>query len=166
MNIGATSPAIPLVFTFDTAGRLGSTAVLTQGATGLDFADVGTGTCSANTAYTAGETCTINVTFTPRFSGSRYGAAVLKDSNGNVVATGYVQGTGVGPQVNFLPGTESTVVSSGLYNPYAVAVDASDNVYIADSANNRVLKEDLADAPSLTFASTTPGSTSSDSPQT
>ena len=37
VNPGTTSSAIPLIFTFDTAGTLGSTAVLTQGATGLDL---------------------------------------------------------------------------------------------------------------------------------
>jgi streptogramin lyase len=144
VNIGATSPAIPLTFTFDSAGTLGSTAVLTQGATGLDFANAGTGTCTANTTYTAGETCTINVTFTPKFAGSRYGAAVLYNSSGTAIATGYLQGAGGGPQINFLPGTESTVASSGLIDPYGVAVDGSGNVYIADSANNRILKESLS----------------------
>ena len=45
-------------------------------------------------------------------------------------------------------------------------MDGSGNVYIADEYNNRVLKEDFADPPSLSFASTAMGSTSSDSPQT
>jgi len=70
-----TSPAIPLTFTVVNGGTLGSTAVLTQGATGLDFADAGTDTCAPNTIYTAGQTCTVNVTFTPRFAGTRNGAS-------------------------------------------------------------------------------------------
>jgi hypothetical protein len=45
-------------------------------------------------------------------------------------------------------------------------VDGSGNVYIVDFSNYRVLKEDFADPPSLTFASTQVGQTSSDSPQT
>src|SRR5439155_13939206 len=36
VNVGSTAAAVPLSFTFDTAGALGSTAVLTQGATGRD----------------------------------------------------------------------------------------------------------------------------------
>jgi hypothetical protein len=145
VNIGTTSPATPLTFTVVNGGTLGSTAVLTQGATGMDYADAGTGTCAANTAYTAGQTCTVNVTFTPRFAGIRNGAVVINDTNGNVLATGYLQGTGVGPQINFLPNTESTVASSGLNYPYGVAVDGSGNVYIADPVNNRILKETLSE---------------------
>ena len=143
VNIGATSPAIPVVFTFVNGGTLGSTAVLTQGATGLDFADAGSDTCTPNTAYTAGQTCTVNVTFTPTFAGVRYGAVVLDDINGNVLATAYLQGAGIGPQINFLPNTESTVASAsnGLNFPYGVAVDGSGSVYIADIANNVIWKE-------------------------
>ena len=96
VNLGNTSTTNSLVFTFDTAGTLGSTAVLTQGAAGLDFADAGTGSCTTNGTshtYDTGDTCTIDVTFTPKFVGSRYGAAVLKDSLGNVIATVYIHGT-------------------------------------------------------------------------
>jgi len=143
VNIGAASPATPLAFVFVNGGTLGSTAVLTQGATGSDFTNAGTGTCTPNTAYAPGQSCTINVIFKPTLSGSRCGAAVIEDVYGNVISTGYVQGTGAGPQINFLPGTESTVASasSGLSYPYADAVDGSGNVYIADANNNVVWKE-------------------------
>jgi streptogramin lyase len=144
MNIGSTSLVQTLTYSFGTAVTLGSTAVLTGGATGLDFADAGTGTCTANTSYTAGQSCTVNVTFTPKFAGARDGAVVLANNSGGVIAAGYLQGTGMGPQVNFLPNTESMVASAGLYDPYGVAVDGSGNVYIADSSNNRILKETLA----------------------
>jgi hypothetical protein len=39
-----------------------------------------------------------------------------------------------------------TTVASGLSNPDSVAVDASGNVYIADTFNSRVLKETLSGA--------------------
>jgi DNA-binding beta-propeller fold protein YncE len=147
VNVGSPSSVITLIFAFDTAGAIGTPAVLTQGVAGLDFADAGTGTCTTNGTshtYSIGDTCTVDVTFTPKASGSRYGAVELLDNSGNMIATGYVQGTGVGPQVNFLPGAESTVAdweSNGLLWPQGVAVDASGNVYIADSNHNRVLKE-------------------------
>lgn len=146
INIGTASPATPLTFVFVYGGTLGSTAVSTQGATGLDFSDADTGTCAPNVAYTAGQSCTINVVFTPTLSGTRYGAAVVQDIYGNVLATGYLQGTGLGPQINFLPGTESTIANSasGLAAPYAVAVDSAGNVYIADNVNNVILKETYA----------------------
>ena len=140
VNVGATSPAIPISFAFSSPVTLGSTAVLTQGATGLDFTDAGTDTCTPNTAYSAGQTCTINVTFTPKYAGARYGAALLKDTNGNVISTVYLRGTGVGPQVVFLPAAES-IASTGSVAPTGVAVDGAGNVYIADSYNNRVIKE-------------------------
>ena len=148
VNVGSTSPTpISVTFTFDAAETLGSTAVVTQGATGLDFSDAGTGTCKTGTAYSAGNTCTVNVSFTPKFAGTRYGAAELLDGSGNVLATGYVQGAGVGPQVNFLPGAQSVVASYAtnfLYNPQGIAVDSSGNVYIAVEGRGQVLKETLS----------------------
>jgi sugar lactone lactonase YvrE len=125
-----------MIFTFDTAETLGSTAVVTQGATGLDFADAGTGTCKAGIAYGAGTTCTVDVSFTPKFAGTRYGAAKLLDGSGKVIATGYVQGAGVGPQVNFPLGIQSVIANAannGLNAPLLVAVDGSGNVYVSDS---------------------------------
>jgi hypothetical protein len=56
--------------------------------------------------------------------------------------------------------------TSSLSSPEAVTVDGNGNVYIADTSHNRVLKEDLSDPPSLSFAATVAGSTSSDSPRT
>ena len=149
VNVGSRSPApISVTLTFNLAETLGSTAVVTQGATGLDFADAGTGTCKAGTAYADGETCTVDVSFTPRLAGSRYGAAKLLDGSGNVLATGYVQGTGLGPQVNFMPGTQKVLASAfnGLDFPGGVAVDGSGDVYIANTqfGNEQVLKETLS----------------------
>jgi sugar lactone lactonase YvrE len=141
VNVGTVGPVSTLTFTFNASETLGSIAVLTQGATGLDFTDAGTGSCTAGTNYLAGATCTVNVSFTPKFAGARYGAVVLDDKSGNMIATGYVIGNGLGPQLNFLPGTQNAVVSVGLTYPYGVAVDGFGNVYITDSGNNRVLKE-------------------------
>jgi sugar lactone lactonase YvrE len=144
VQIGTKSAAMPILLVFSASGKLGSTTVLTQGVTGLDFALASGGTCTANTTYNAGQACTVNLAFTPEFAGSRYGSVVLTDANHNILATGYAQGTGVGPQINFLPNTESTIASTGLYDPNGVAVDGRGNVYIADSANNRILKETLS----------------------
>jgi sugar lactone lactonase YvrE len=143
-NIGTAVPAISMAFTFDSTGSLGGISVRTQGAAGLDYANTGSGTCNTKTVYSAGQTCTVNVSFTPQFSGSRDGAVVLTASNGNVIATGYAQGTGVGPQVNFLPGAQSTVLATGISDPTGVAVDGSGNVYLVDTGNSRVVKETLS----------------------
>jgi sugar lactone lactonase YvrE len=98
-----------------------------------------------------------------------YGVAV--DGSGNV----YIADTG-NQRVLKAPWTGSayltqitladTTTNGSNFAPVALAVDKSGNVYIADKGNNLVLKLDLADAPSLSFASTAVDSTSSDSPQT
>jgi len=77
--IGQTGAMIPLTFTFESGGIIGSPVALTQGAAGLDFAAATTGTCKAGTNYSAGATCTVNVTFTPKSRpGPRYGAAASR----------------------------------------------------------------------------------------
>jgi sugar lactone lactonase YvrE len=141
VNIGSTSGTVSLGFKIGASASttVGSVHIYTQGAGGLDFADAGSSTCTAKT-YSSSTNCVINVKFTPRAAGLRSGAVVLSDSSGNTLGTVYVYGTGVGPQVAFGPGVQSTI-TSGLNAPGAMAVDASGNVYIADTNNNRVLKE-------------------------
>ena len=134
VKIGSASSAIPVTATFKTAETLGSVAVLTQGAAGLDFRNAGGGTCTAGRAYAAKATCTVNVTFTPLYAGTRYGAVVLRDTNGNVIGTGYLQGTGQGPQTTFLPGTHVSL-DKGYVHVAGVAVDGSGNLYVIDSGD-------------------------------
>jgi len=55
---------------------------------------------------------------------------------------------------------------TGLGAPQDVAIDGIGNLYEADFSEDQVNKLDRADSPSLSFASTNVGSTSSDSPQT
>jgi streptogramin lyase len=143
VSIGTLSSKITFTFTFQTGGTISLPTVLTQGVAGLDFADAGTGSCTLNyqvQTYNPGDTCTVDVTFTPKFPGARNGAVVLQDSNGNPIATAYLSGIGSGPQVAFFPGTQSTIVSN-LNSPSAIAIDGSGNLYFADTANNRVVKE-------------------------
>jgi sugar lactone lactonase YvrE len=141
--VGSASQPVSMLFSFAGGSgtvTLGGTSVVTQGATGLDFADAGTGNCAAG-AYSAGDVCYVNVTMTPLYPGQRLGAVELLVS-GSVAAYGYLQGVGTGPQVNFTPGTESVIASTSgpftLMNPFDVAVDASGNVYIADATRNAV----------------------------
>ena len=77
------------------------------------------------------------MTFAPKFAGLRNGAVVLKDGGGDTIATAYIHGTGLGPQLSFLPGSQVTL-HSGFGSPQGVAVDGSGNVYVADTANNAV----------------------------
>ena len=133
-------------FTFLMGGSISAPAVLTQGATGQDFADAGTGSCTTNGAshvYSAGDSCTVDVIFTPKHPGLRLGSVQLTSSTGSLVATALVSGTGSAPQVVFPGNNTPTALGSGLKTPSAVAVDASGNVFVADTANNAV-KEILA----------------------
>jgi hypothetical protein len=58
------------------------------------------------------------------------------------------------------------VDASVLNSPSALAVDGKSNIYIADTGNDRVIEEDIFDAPSLGFLPTAPNAISADSPQT
>jgi hypothetical protein len=103
------------------------------------------------------------VTLGGGFSGP---VGIMLDGNGNI----YIGDTG-NNAVKQMPsgcGSVSCVVTLGIgfSFPQGVSVDGSGNVYIADSGNATVVKLDFADAPSLSFASTAVGSTSTDSPQT
>ncbi|HKR25820.1 MAG TPA: SBBP repeat-containing protein [Acidobacteriaceae bacterium] len=147
--VGIASPTLSLSFTFTAAGTIGSPAVLTEGATGLDFSDAGTGSCTANGAsysYAIGDSCTVDVKFTPMSPGARNGAVKLTDGSGNAIVTAYASGVGSGPQVSFPPGVQSTLPLPNVTNAYAVTVDHSGNLYIAEavSANdpgNKVVRE-------------------------
>ena len=135
-------PALTLQFTFTAAGMIGAPAVLTQGALNKDFTDAGTGSCTANGtthSYAVGDSCTVVVSFTPAHPGSRYGAVQLS-SNGVVIATGNVFGTGTGPQITFGPGTLSTLAQTNgnFSEPSGVAVDGSGNIFVADLLNSAV----------------------------
>jgi len=148
-TVGTPSAPMSLTFTFDSAGPISAPSVVTQGATGLDFTDAGTGTCTTNGTthtYNAGDSCTVDVSFTPTHAGASYGAGLLLNSSGSVIGTGYVVGTGSGPQVTFPPGSQSQLSLPGVTNPYAVAVDAAGNLYVAQAIaaydpSNSLLKE-------------------------
>jgi hypothetical protein len=98
--VGQSSASPAVTFTFGTSGNIAAPVVLTEGATGLDFSDAGTGTCTTNGAahtYVAGDTCTVQIAFSPKTAGLRRGAVQLKATSGAVIATAYAYGTGTGP---------------------------------------------------------------------
>jgi sugar lactone lactonase YvrE len=146
-NIGSPASTTTLTFTFNVPATVASINVVTQGVANQDFTNAGSGTCTA-VAYSATNTCTVDVTFTPQAAGTRYGAVLLEDASGNVLGTGYASGTGTGPQITFQPGTESTVAGAAapynLATPVGVAVDAGGNLYIPDYTNGAVYKETLS----------------------
>jgi len=132
---GQSSGSISLIYTFDSGGTIGSPVALTLGVSGLDFAAAGTGTCTKGTNFNTGDTCTVDVTFTPRFAGTRYGAVTLADGAGNTIANAYVHGNGLGPQASFLPPAQIKL-SVGILLPFSVAVDGNGNLFVASDGSS------------------------------
>jgi len=92
-------------------------------------------------------------------------SSVAVDASGNLFVT--LWGNGTAYEIVAAGGyTTIHALSSGYTYLNSVAVDASGNVLIPDGAHSRVVKLDYADPPSLTFAKTSVGVESSDSPQT
>ena len=139
VNLGSSATATVTV-TFSAGGTLSKIDVVTRGASGLDFTAAGTGSCQVGTTYSTGQVCTVDVTFKPLFAGSRYGAVVLHSSSA-LLATGFLQGNGVGPQIAFNPSpttamdppVEGNNGTTGLASPSAMAIDGAGNLYITSS---------------------------------
>ena len=137
-----------VTFTFTNNETVAQVLVLTQGVTGLDFTDAGTGSCETTTpaTFTTGQSCTVVVNFQARYPGTRYGAVELLDASGDLLATSYITGVGSGPLALFSPGVSSPVSISGLSTgssldfPAGEAVDPQGNLYVADAQHHRVLK--------------------------
>jgi hypothetical protein len=141
--VGTTSDPTTLTFTFTTGGMLDSPFALQPVSTrGVVFNDTGAGTCAKGIAYTAGQSCTVQITFTPPTPGGFSGLEQIVSSAGKVIATAVLTGTGEGPEVIF-PGNSAEGVigkSLGLSGPEGVAVDDGLEFFIADTMNNRVLQ--------------------------
>jgi hypothetical protein len=141
--VGTSSATQTATVTITTAGTLQTISVLTQGAIGLDFNAASGGTCSVGHAYAVGSTCTVNYTFKPTRPWIRYGGIALADSSGNLLGNSYITGTGTGPQPIFLSNNSVATLGSGFNYPLGAAVDASGNVYVADTENG-CIKEIVA----------------------
>jgi sugar lactone lactonase YvrE len=118
--------------TIPTARTLQSIAVVTAGAPNLDFSRDEGGSCAVGIAYQAGAVCTVRVEFGPRYPGARDGAVVLRDQYEDIVGITYLRGTGLGPQVVFLPGSQ-TKMSAGFTAPDGLALDGSGHFYVAQN---------------------------------
>ena len=123
--MGQTSPAATLTATFSAAETIGAPQALEMGAAGMDYAVSG-GTCKAGQSYSAGSSCTVAV-----------------DGAGNL----FVASLGYNAVFEIPIGCQTlsclVQVGSGFNQPYGVALDSSDNVFVADGGNSAI-KEVLA----------------------
>jgi len=173
-NVGSSSASQAVTVAIATAGTLNSIQVLTEGAGNLEFSQAAgsgcpevssrtegscvtvtraaarplntfsAGPCSTGVAYTVGQSCTVNIVFSPLAPGARNGAVVLTNSSQAALGTTYLPGTGIGPELVFAPGVQSTLpgptYASSYQDPLGITVDALGNVYVADTLNGAVSK--------------------------
>jgi large repetitive protein len=170
--VNTTSATVSVTVMATTAGTASTVDVLTAGASGLDFAAVSAGSTCPGAALASGGKCTENVTFTPGVPGLRVGAVVLVGTVSGVptvLGFTYIQGTGTASLGVLIPGNENTMAGDGnylgalndggpatageLYLPTSVVLDGAGNLYIADSAHNRI-RMVCASATSATIAGT------------
>jgi large repetitive protein len=157
--VGAASTPQSVTLTVTQEGTAVAPIVSTQGVAGADFAISGGGTCSAGTMYTVGTQCTVNIIFQPKFPGLRKGVAVLQATDGSVLGYTLLAGSARGPLAVLQPGRIDTVAgtvawlyrtdgvaatSAPIFLPNSMVVDAAGNLYISDSANNRLRRVDAA----------------------
>jgi len=127
------------------AARLARIAVRTQGKDNADFLNAGKGSCKINKFYAGNRSCTVKVTFKPRYAGLRLGAVVLADKSGKILATTYVYGVGLAPQTVVYQEARTTI--DGLRQPNGLAVDERGYLYIITNAgqgmNSGCVQEEL-----------------------
>src|SRR5271170_2540312 len=155
--IGNTSAAQTVSVLVTANGQLGKVSALTGGVANLDFAISGTGTCLTGSTLVAGQTCSFQVTFSPKYPGQHIGAVALFDPTGLPLGNTWLVATGSGPLALFVPGIINTAAgtvtwiykgdgqpatASPIFLPFGVAVDPGGNLFIADSSNNRIRRVD------------------------
>jgi sugar lactone lactonase YvrE len=126
-----------VTFTFNASVSPASVAVQQGNGPVTDYAITG-GSCAAG-AYTAGQSCTVNVNFTPTTTGSRRGAILLLNASGQAVGTAFLSGSGSGAAATVDPGTQTAIAgTTGFSDPANVAIGPGGFAYVADSALNTV----------------------------
>jgi len=144
---GAIAPApcsdsalVQITYKSGVSGTPAAPRALAEGAPSPDFSILGND-CTESTPPASG--CLVNVKFSPQFAGLRAGAIQIPSTSGGILATTFVYGVGVGPQIAFGPGVESAVLltpGSAEASPYGVTVDGAGNLFFVDRANKRVVK--------------------------
>ncbi len=152
----AIAPASPVqgqvVFSFNSSNSItpGTIEVLESGDANPNFA-AGSGSKSpacvtmaqapstgSPLPYTALESCTVTVSFSPSATAGVSATLVMLDTKGNLIASIPLNGIGIGGAVQVMPPAQ-TAIGGGLISPQQIAVDSGGNVYVADSGQGAVV---------------------------
>jgi sugar lactone lactonase YvrE len=137
--VGESEAPIPLTLSFTAPTKMTMPSVVTKGAANKDFKLADSGTCKIGATYEGDTNCTLDVIFSPRFSGERDGALNFAGGSGGVTSTGtvYLHGLGKAPQIAYGPGVQTTL-AAGFKDPRGVAVDGNGNAYVADNGDGEI----------------------------
>jgi hypothetical protein len=140
------------------SGTSAGPVAVTQGLANADYLMAVGGTCPTTTTnFAVNQSCTVNVVFKPQAAGVRRGAVVLRGSDGTLLGSTELIGTGAGPVPALSPGTMNTVAgqtdyiyqgdgvpatSAPIFLPSGIVVDGAGNLYLSDTLNQRVRRVD------------------------
>jgi len=137
INVGSSSSIISVNFQIAAGTTVSAYNYMDQGITGsksefnAPSSDTNTALCTATT-YATATVCDVDFVFSPTYPGNRYGAIQVLGASSAILNSVFVGGVGVGPEVAYLPGSQSTVGTS-LTTPQGVGVDGFGNVYIVNT---------------------------------
>jgi sugar lactone lactonase YvrE len=143
--IGATTSATTINLLFTAAQTMGNLTV-----TG-PFA-VATNGCPATTTYTAGQFCSVTVTYTPTGAGPQTGTVHAYSAGGALLGTAPLSGSGTASLIDIDPGTVSSI-GSGWKAPSAIAVDSLGNNFVADATTGDIYENGNSVAIATGFSS-------------
>jgi sugar lactone lactonase YvrE len=147
LPVNTVSQTFPVTVTFNATVTPTAIKVVTTGLTGYDYNDAGGDTCAVGTTYSSGQSCIMNVTFTPLAPGPRPGAIVFygalnSASTANVIAgTVYLGGGGLGAVINVDPGVVQTITLNAAVDSdviRGVTQDAAGNIFTAGYSTSTV----------------------------
>jgi sugar lactone lactonase YvrE len=124
-------------YIFNSAVTPASIATKTGTQASAAFAAATGGTCVAGTAYTAGQSCTQKLTFSPTLPVQQLGAVLMSNAAGTPVNEFLISGTGLGAAATIDPGTISPL-GGGFTAPNAISAGPAGNIYVADTTANTV----------------------------